>query len=126
MTRISTLVEIDHTLFDSGFIAQEVSNGSQQTTNTLQSGERNKYEIFIQLVTQCFQLCIKLKGEENKDNRNLRASEIEHTRVEDAYIQVLSWVLDGMRLNFCFLQGLKVFVLAVQLIDSNGRNGGLS
>ena len=31
-----------------------------------------------------------------------------------------------MRLNFCFLQGLKVFVLAVQLIDTDGRHGGLS
>ena len=32
---------------------------------------------------------------------------------------MLSWVLDGMTRKLCFLQGLKVFVLAVQLVGKD-------
>ena len=41
-----------------------------------------------------------------------RASVLERS-IENAYIKVLAQVLDGMRRNYCFLRGLKVFVLAV-------------
>lgn len=61
------------------------------------------------------------------DQGGNRAHQLEQQRLEDAYIKVLTKVLDGMRRNYCFLKGLKVFVLAVQLIDSNNqRSGGLS
>ena len=63
---------------------------------------------------------------DNFDHGVDRARLLEQKRLEDTYLKVLSKVLDGMRHNYFFLKGLKVFVLAVQLVDSSSSLSGSS
>ena len=61
LMKVHELVDVDECLFDVGMIAQEVSvdlrrHGVQNAANLkeIESSEQQKYETFIQLVTQCF------------------------------------------------------------------------
>ena len=90
--------------------------------------------MFVQLVTQCFHLAIRLKQDRVGGVRRLdsarndrqaadRADRFQQKRIEDTYIRVLAQVFDGMRREQSFLLGLKVFVQAVQLVESDTRSG---
>ena len=124
---LDRVVEVDVAFLDAGMIAHEVSHGLQRSKSVHKS-ERAKVEIFMRLVTQCFQLCIRLQ--ESGSGRDLAGREAsqrglaqQRQRLEDAYLSVLAKVLECMAMRDCFPSGLKVFVLAVQLIDSDSQTG---
>ena len=61
LTQIDSLVNLDHTLFDSGLVAAGSSSLGAAGTGisasaaaSVQKSERLKFETFIMLVTQCF------------------------------------------------------------------------
>ena len=71
--QMSNFINVDSCLFDQSLIAKEVSNygdphassiNQKSTSSAILQSERSKYEIFIQLVTQCFQLCIRMKEDD--------------------------------------------------------------
>ena len=95
-----------------------------QTANEVTKSEKQRFEMFVQLVTQCFHLAIRLKQDRVGGVRRLdsarndrqaadRADRFQQKRIDDTYIRVLAQVFDGMRREQSFLPGLKVFVQAV-------------
>jgi len=56
LTKVNGIIDIDSCHLDGTMIANEVSGFgiSYKAANAIQSSEKHRYEIFIELVTQCF------------------------------------------------------------------------
>ena len=145
LNKIDELFDVESLAFDQNLISHELSSSfpafqkerstlnRADTSAVITKSEKEKFEMFVQLVTQCFHLAIRLKqdrvvpmprigsrhsgfidttGRNQRDAAD-RAQALQRQRIEDTYILVLAKVFEGMRKDQCFSQGLRVFVLAV-------------
>ena len=76
--KMQSFINVDSCLFDASLIATEVSGyGDRQAaaidptnaTSAMQQSEKSKYEMFIQLASQCFQLSIIMKEDDEAKDR---------------------------------------------------------
>ena len=74
----------------------ETAHMDQQSKikNQLVASQQDRQKQFLQLVDQCFQICIEL-AEEQKDGPIMRIDEREK-KLEDANIKILSTVIESM------------------------------
>ena len=117
LLKMDSIVELDSSFMSNG---EMVIEQSTRIRTQLQATEKQKFEIYIQLANQCFQICSLLKEDDEKvimKKRNL--AQIDMHLLETAYIKVLSTVVEGMRRNHCFEKGLQVMNIAVSLIDND-------
>ena len=116
LLKMDSIVELDSSFMSDGELMVEQA---AKTRTQLQRTVEQKFEIYIQLANQCFQICSLLKEDDGQLNRQRNLAGIDKHNLETAYIKVLSAVVEGMRRNHSFEKGLQVLNIAVSLIDND-------